>query len=272
MPVEVAPKPDDVRVAHARRRRTRRSPRSELPPHSTRHAARAARRAAACPRAASPSPAPARAVASSTTSARKRSALLPLSGARSAVTYWPSGLSPRARREPLFSHCASERNGKCRTSAGCQLCSARQRVLDDGVRPEADRDRRVAAVGRLQVRPVRARRIVDRRRRRDPHGHPLGERAIVVGPRHEVAAEREDDAVRRRDGREHVLQRSAARHPELVRVGVDHPVGAVLGRGEPRHVRAPRSVAHLALAPRCRRRSPSRAYDSRISVVPSIDS
>ena len=53
----------------------------------------------------------------------------PLEGTMSAVTYWPSGLSPRARREPLFSHCASERT-EVQDAAVCQLCRARQRGLE----------------------------------------------------------------------------------------------------------------------------------------------
>ena len=40
-------------------------------------------------------------------------------------------------------------------------------------------------------------------------------------------------------GGEHVGQRRAARPPELVSIGVDHPVGPVVGGREPRHARHP---------------------------------
>ena len=83
----------------------------------------------------------------------------------------------------------------------------------------------------------------------------------VVRPRQEVAPAATDDAEPSRHRREDVLQRPAAGPPELVRVRVDHPVGVVLGRGEPRHPRHPLVLAHvvarLAEEPQARLRARS---------------
>ena len=81
--------------------------------------------------------------------------------------------------------------------------------------------------------------------RREAHGHALREERAVVRARQEVAPAAADDAEPVGHRREHVLQRAAARPPELVRIRVDHPVGAVLGRREPRHPRDPRVLAHV---------------------------
>ena len=70
-------------------------------------------------------------------------------------------------------------------------------------------------------------------------------KSSVPRTRAEDAEERPDRPVARRHGREHLGQRRAARPPELVRVRVDHPVGAVLGRRETRHARHPLVLAKV---------------------------
>ena len=94
------------------------------------------------------------------------------------------------------------------------------------------------AVDDLADRLVQRRGVVDRRQRRETHGHPLGE-TLLARSRAEDAKERPDRPVARRHRREHLGQRRPARPPELVRVGVDHPVRPELGRREPRHPRHP---------------------------------
>ena len=81
--------------------------------------------------------------------------------------------------------------------------------------------------------------------RREAHRHALREERAVVRARQEVAPAAADDAEAVGHRREHVLQRAAARPPELVRIRVDHPVGAVVGRREPRHPGDPRVLAHV---------------------------
>ena len=79
----------------------------------------------------------------------------------------------------------------------------------------------------------------------ETHGHPLGEERAVVRAGQEVSPAAPNDAVARRHGRQDVLERPAAGPPELVRVGVDHPVGVVLGGREARHARDPLGLAHV---------------------------
>ena len=100
----------------------------------------------------------------------------------------------------------------------------------------------------LDDRPVEARRVVDRRVLRQARRHPVGEERSVVGPRHERTPEGLHDPVRVGHGGKDLLQRAAARPPELVGVGVDHPIRAELGRREPRHPRDPLALAE----PLCR--------------------
>ena len=98
---------------------------------------------------------------------------------------------------------------------------------------------------RLQIRAEEARRIVDRRRRRDPRHHSFRKEGAVVRPRHELPQERANDPVALRDGGEHLLQRPPTRPPELVGVARDDPVGAELLGGEPRHPGRPLPFPHL---------------------------
>ena len=76
-------------------------------------------------------------------------------------------------------------------------------------------------------------------------GHALREERAVVRAREKVTPAAPHDAVPRRHGRKDVPQGPAARPPELVGIRVDDPVGAVLGRGEPRHPRHPLVLAHV---------------------------
>ena len=92
----------------------------------------------------------------------------------------------------------------------------------------------------------------------------------VVGARDERAPERLARRRRSRDRREHVLQRAAARPPELVGVTVDDPVRAELGGREPRHARHPLALAQpLGRLADQMERHPRARTRSRISVVPS---
>ena len=82
-------------------------------------------------------------------------------------------------------------------------------------------------------------RVVDRRQRRETHGHPLGE-VLVAGSR-----DRRHEGTPRpspyRGGTAESTsgQRRPARPPELVRVGIDHPVRPGFSPQEPRHARHP---------------------------------
>ena len=119
-----------------------------------------------------------------------------------------------------------------------------KRVARRRVRPVTDRHTRVRPVCRLPVRAIGARRIVQGHGRRHANGHLASTPRLGVGAGNEMAAEREDDSVAGCDRGERLLERAVTRHPELVRVGVDHPVGVVLGRGKARHVGAPWPIAH----------------------------
>ena len=110
--------------------------------------------------------------------------------------------------------------------------------------PPDERGTRICSMDDLADRPVQRARIVDRRECGEPHRHALGEVA-VAGTRNEGPQERADGPVALGNRREHLLQRAAARPPELVRIGVDHPVGAELGRRETRHASDPLAVAQF---------------------------
>src|SRR3954466_8748792 len=62
--------------------------------------------------------------------------------------------------------------------------------------------------------------------RRATNDHPLVERVVLGGPKHEVTPGAADGAVARRHGSEHVAQRAVVWPPELIGIGIDHPVGA----------------------------------------------
>ena len=97
------------------------------------------------------------------------------------------------------------------------------------------------------MRAIGARRVVDRSGRRHPNRHASDEVVAVLGARREVPAEPEYDSVPLGHVGEELLEARTARHPEFVRVGVDHPVGAEGRRREAGHVRAPHPIVHLAL-------------------------
>ena len=101
------------------------------------------------------------------------------------------------------------------------------------------------AVGDLLMGVVDRPLVTRMRRPREADDHPLREERAVAGSREEVAPGPAHDAEPSGHRRENVLQRPLARPPELVRVRVDHPVGAVVGRREPRHARHPRVLPHL---------------------------
>ena len=82
-------------------------------------------------------------------------------------------------------------------------------------------------------------------RAREADGHALGEERAVVGTRQEVPPAASHDPVPLGHRRQDVLQRAAAGPPELVGVRVDHPVGVVLGGGDPSHPRDPLVLAHV---------------------------
>ncbi len=87
--------------------------------------------------------------------------------------------------------------------------------------------------------------VVDRRERREANGHPLEDGLAGIGTRDEDAQERRHGSVARWDCVEHVAQGRPAGPPELVGVGVDHPVGAEVGRGQTRHARDPLVLAKI---------------------------
>ena len=68
---------------------------------------------------------------------------------------------------------------------------------------------------------------------------------VVVGPGDEVPPGAAHRAEARRNGVEQLLQARAAGEPELVGVGVQNPVRAEVGRGEPRHPRDPLALAEV---------------------------
>ncbi len=94
----------------------------------------------------------------------------------------------------------------------------------------------------LGYRPERCRRVVDRSRSGETQGHPLRKRPTVVRDGNERPGDGVHNPVPLRNRRQHVLQRAAARPPELVGVAQEHPVGAVLGGRKTRHARHPRSL------------------------------
>ena len=143
-------------------------------------------------------------------------------------------------------HCAFERNGKCSTSIGCHVVSVLNELSASPWLPRATVTSWIRAMRDLDDRPVKARRVVDRRVLRQASGHALRDGLPVLGPRDERAPEALHDAVLLRDRSQHFLERAAARPPEFIRVCIDDPVRAVLGRREPRHARAPLAVVHLA--------------------------
>ena len=115
----------------------------------------------------------------------------------------------------------------------------RERAVDDGVVPAREPDLRVCTVDDLANRLEERRGVVDRRERGEADGETLGEWRVRVGSRGERPEERPDGPVARRNRVEHVRERRATRPPELVGVGVDHPVRTEVGCRQPGHARDP---------------------------------
>ena len=88
---------------------------------------------------------------------------------------------------------------------------------------------------RLQVWSVRARRVVDRHRARRRERSSARRRTARRRDAERSAGSAHNDTVVLGHRSEDVLERPGARHPELVRVGVDHPVRAVIGGREACH-------------------------------------
>ena len=144
----------------------------------------------------------------------------------------------------LCAHWAAERRGKWKHSIGNHPRSGANGLSTSAWLPARQPDLRMPAMEDLADRLVERRRVVDRRERREAHGHPVGER-LLAGSRAEHAEERAHRPVPRRHRREHLGERRPARPPELVRVGVDHPVGPVIGGREARHARDPLVLAQV---------------------------
>ncbi len=145
----------------------------------------------------------------------------------------------------LCSHCAADRRGKWKTSIGNHPRSGANGLSTSAWLPRVSCDLGMRAMDDLADRLVQRRGIVDRRERREADGHALVERCLPVRPRDEDAQERGDRPVAGRHRVEHVAERGAARPPELVRVGVDHPVGAEVRRRQSRHAGDPLVLAKI---------------------------
>jgi hypothetical protein len=96
----------------------------------------------------------------------------------------------------------------------------------------ADLDVRSGPVNRLEVR---IERVNPRSRLLRANRHPFRERPRGLRSRDEVPPHPPDTAEPRRDRAEHLLQRPAARPPELVGVAVDDPVRTEARRRQSRH-------------------------------------
>ena len=68
---------------------------------------------------------------------------------------------------------------------------------------------------------------------------------VAVGPRDEVAPGAANDAVAHRNDRENLLEAPGLWPPELVGIGVEHPVRTEVGRCQPRHPRDPLALAKV---------------------------
>jgi hypothetical protein len=99
-------------------------------------------------------------------------------------------------------------------------------------------DVRVRTVRGLRHMPEGGRRIVQRRAQAQPNRHAVREVA-AARTRDEDARHGAHDPETVRNRSKHFLQRPFARPPELVCIGVEHPIGAVLDSREPGHVRHP---------------------------------
>ena len=142
-------------------------------------------------------------------------------------------------RRALCSHCATERSGKCSTSTGNH-----PRKGANGLSMTAwfPRESRISGCARWMTLRIGLKSDAGsligasaekRTVRRSANG------ASRVRSRGERPEERPDRPVARRNRVEHVCERRATRPPELVGVGVDHPVRAELGCRQPGHARDP---------------------------------
>ena len=114
-------------------------------------------------------------------------------------------LAPCARTAPR------ERSGKWKHSIGNQPRSGANGLSTERVVAASQLDLGMPAVHDLADRLVQGRRVVDRRERREPHGHALGEVALPRA-RAEDAQERPHRAVPRRHRREHLGQDAPRGH------------------------------------------------------------
>jgi hypothetical protein len=106
-----------------------------------------------------------------------------------------------------------------------------------------ERDIPIGAV--CDERPRAERIVLLEARIADPDRHPLCEEVGDFRSRDEVAHHGVHAPKLWRDSREDLLQRPAARPPELIRVGADDPVGTVVRRGETRHLRDPLTLLEV---------------------------
>ena len=158
---------------------------------------------------------------------------IPFSAFRSSATNWVTYFRMQ---------CASDRTGKWRISIGYQPRSATRPCSERLVVPAADANVGRRAVSGLEVDAERMRVEAGRA---EPRRHALGEEAVVVGTRHEVAPGAAHDAEPLRHRGEELAEVSPARPPELVRVRVEDPVRAELGRGHAGHARDPLRLAEV---------------------------
>ena len=128
------------------------------------------------------------------------------SGAERCASQMPRPAAPPcARTEPPIA------GGSGSTRSGTIPAAERTGCRPAAWFPRVDLDLGVPAVDDLANRLVQRRRVVDRRERRETHGHPLGE-ALLAGSRTEDTKERPDRPVSRRHRREHLGQRAPRGH------------------------------------------------------------
>ena len=238
--------------SRARGRRRRRgsasTPGSVVAPSSSARA----RRAAACRRRASPSPSPRSTAASSTTRRRGRRLVPSASIADGRLGVLHDCRGSRGRRAATRNLSArlrlGVRSGKCSTSNGSHSRISGSAAPNASWLPSRHDDVRERAVRDLDLRVVRAREV-GTAAAPDVIRSWNGRSVRRAGGRSAARAPRSDPEPRRHRAEE-LVDAAVARPPELVRVAVDHPVGAVLGRREPRHARHPLRLPHLRRPPR----------------------
>src|SRR6266511_6342209 len=157
-------------------------------------------------------------------------------------------LQERPPAQVLLSEVVQRANGKVehvdRVPARNRVEALSQRTMVTG----HDRYLRVRTVHRLEARAVRA--VVLGTWIADADGHPFGEEVIAVRARREVTPHAAHAPVARRHRREDLLEGTATRPPELVRIAVDDPVRPELGRGAACHSRDPLRLLQLTVVVR----------------------